>query len=144
MCCLLARSGLVPAFVDYDCAVVSSRPGSMTDRNGVYQRIRDGLALNPVKTNFSFPGGLEYLVLEGRQRSMEECPLGCLYLLIVYFYEQTSRGDRDEEVEELIARILTSFSGLKLALTRQNRRRRDKLERVQRAQPGLARCSIHG
>ena len=118
MCCLQAR-GFAPAFVDYDCAVVSSRPGTLTDWNRVYERIRDGMTLNPVNTNFSFSGGLEHLVLEAVQRSMEECALGSLHLLSLYFYfyEQTSRGCL-HEVEHLIARILTSFSSLKLALTR--------------------------
>ena len=127
--CFPQASG-TPAFMDYDCAVVSSRARSITDWNKVYERVRANLSEKPVETNFSFPSGLEYLVVETDlethmprshsipERSREECPLGSLCLLILYFYEQVRQGYWDESVQDLIQGLLKSYTTLVLGLTR--------------------------
>ncbi|CAE7306999.1 unnamed protein product [Symbiodinium sp. CCMP2592] len=126
---LLPQAWGAPAFTDYDCASVRSR-GSIIDWNSVYERVQANLSEKPVETDFSFPRGLEYLVVEAGletemtrsysipERSREECPLGSLCLLILYFYEQVGQSHWDQDVVDLIQSLLKSHTTLVLGLTR--------------------------
>ena len=86
----------LPAFLDYDCDLVGTRPGAVADWNWVYKRVQSSFkGTNPLKSNFSFPAEFTHLVVDGHSsrsenlpaKALAECPLGSMYLLLLYFYE---------------------------------------------------------
>ena len=121
----------LPAFLDYDCDLVSTKPGAAADWNRVYERVRSSFnGANPLRTNFSFPAEFEHLVVDRSDKSisraqnlpekaLDECPLGSLYLLLLYYYSEfTTRGHRHKAAEQEIQNLLATYPTYALALTR--------------------------
>ncbi|CAE7220896.1 unnamed protein product [Symbiodinium sp. CCMP2592] len=118
----------LPAFLDYDCDLVGTKPGAVVDWNSVYQRVESSFSrLSPLKSNFSFPEEFKYLVADSgphrsgnpSRRALEECPLGAMYLRLLYYYQGlTIHNLWHEEIEEEIQLVLATYPTYALALTR--------------------------
>ena len=106
--------------------MVGTKPGAVVDWNSVYQRVESSFSrLSSLKSNFSFPEEFKYLVADSgprrsgnpSRRALEECPLGAMYLRLLYYYQGlTIHNLWHEEIEEEICHLLAAewFVGFNL------------------------------
>ena len=98
--------------------MVGTKPGAVVDWNLVYQRVESSFSrLSPLKSNFSFPEEFKHLVVDSgprrsadpSRRALEECPLGAMYLRLLYYYQGLTINNLwHQEVEQDTGNLLAA------------------------------------